>query len=157
MITLFHLGWRTFLAVALILTLAWYTMIVPLLCRKKPTVKQSINEPEDEFEVFNDADDMLGKMSMPEGVSEVYAHELSFTGREAQQGLVPDALEELKRIFHILETENGAKSDFIGLFRLVSSKYRRLAGTPSQRALNEYIRENAIFPISDQELEQLWN
>jgi hypothetical protein len=156
MITLFHLGWRTFLVAALILTIAWYAFVIPRLCKKQYTTGPG-QIAEEEPETSADAEEFLGKAAMPEGVTEVAAHELAFVSRENQQGLVPDALQELKSIFHILETEGGNKNDFIGLFRLVAGKYRKLTGTPSQRALNEYIRENALFPISDNELNQLWN
>jgi hypothetical protein len=77
-------------------------------------------------------------------------------GRERQQGLVPDVLEELKSIFQILETEHGTKEDFISLFHLVSSKYPGIKGTSSQEVLNEHVRENVLFPISDKELDSLW-
>ena len=158
MITVTHLGWQTFLVAALILTAAWYAVVVPKLCPKKPAGSLPCTPPDEEaIETEQQMDELIGKAAMPEGVTEVAAHELAFVSREQQQGLVPDALEELKSIFHILETENGTKADFIGLFRLVAGKYRKLAGTPSQRALNAYIRENALFPISDTELEHLWN
>jgi hypothetical protein len=160
MITLFHLGWHWFLVAALILTLAWYAVILLLFRQKKqPAVLSPAEEAEDEFEHYEtsgDPDGLLGQSVLPDGISEVPAHELVFVNRELQQGLVPDVLEELRSIFHVLETERGTKQDFISLFRLVSAKYRALAGTPSQRALNDYIRENALFPISDQELDHLW-
>jgi hypothetical protein len=77
-------------------------------------------------------------------------------GRERQQQLVPDAMEELKSIFYILERDNGGKDHFLSLFELVKNKYAALRDTPSARALNEFIRENALFPISDEELINLW-
>jgi len=158
MITVTHLGWPAFLVAALILTIGWYAVVIPKLCPKKTAGSQAGTQAEEEaVETGQQTDELIGKAAMPEGVTEVAAHELAFVSRENQQGLVPDALEELKSIFHILETENGTKADFIGLFRLVAAKYRKLAGTPSQRALNEYIRDNALFPISDTELETLWN
>lgn len=77
--------------------------------------------------------------------------------RERQQRLVPDAIEELKTIFHILERDNGGKEHFIFLFARLKSKYAELRGTPSARALNGYIRENVLFPITEEELTDLWN
>lgn len=77
--------------------------------------------------------------------------------REKQQKLVPDAIEELKTIFRILERDKGGKEHFISLFGLVKNKYAELRDTPSARALNEFIRENVLFPISDEELTNLWN
>jgi len=71
--------------------------------------------------------------------------------------VVPDVLEELKSIFYILETRQGTKADFISLFGLVSAKYPNIKGTANQQALNDYIRENVLFPMSDEELDSLWN
>jgi hypothetical protein len=77
-------------------------------------------------------------------------------GRERQQRLVPDAMQELKSIFYILERDKGGKEHFLSLLGLVKNKYAALRNTPSARALNEFIRENALFPISDEELINLW-
>ncbi|HTK21058.1 MAG TPA: hypothetical protein VL442_16160 [Mucilaginibacter sp.] len=77
-------------------------------------------------------------------------------GREIQQRLVPDAIEELKSIFYILERDKGGKEHFLSLFGLVKNKYAALRDTPSEKALNEFIRESALFPISDEELINLW-
>lgn len=156
MIPFFHPGW-TFCLIAAGLILGWYAVIVPKLCpEKRPSKTLSSATRADEREEAEE-ESLLGASVLPEGVTEVAAHELQFVPRDAQLGLVPDVLEELKRIFHILETGNGTKQDFISLFRAVSAKYGRLAGTPSQRALNEYIREHALFPVSDEELANLWN
>lgn len=76
--------------------------------------------------------------------------------RERQQSSVPDAIEELKTIFHILDRDKGSKEHFISLFGLVKNKYAALRDTPSERALNEFIRANVLFPISDEELTNLW-
>jgi len=123
-------------------------------------------------------DDLIGKPAQPEGLSKVEMHmfgfaptvklevlneaeerqEMSDTDREVQQSIVPDALEELKRVFHILENENGKKEDFISLFGLIATRYKdRIKGTPNQAALNEYIAENLPFAISNEELDKLWS
>lgn len=109
------------------------------------------DEPEDE------PDDLIGKSAMPEGMTKVSMSMFGFapgiseeaqeqetvtirnkedefkndTGdddRERQQSVIPDVIEELKSIFHILETEKGTKEDFLSLFALVSSKYQRIRG-----------------------------
>jgi hypothetical protein len=85
-----------------------------------------------------------------------FENETTDDERERQLGLIPDVLEELKSIFHILETEQGNKEDFISLFGLVSSKYPKIKGTSNQQALNDYIRENLPFSISDEDLNGLW-
>ncbi|XHR95550.1 hypothetical protein ACFJIV_02255 [Mucilaginibacter sp. UC70_90] len=138
---------------------------------------------DDEFEdepLSND-DDLMGKPALPEGMTRLSMAQFGFAPRvsegtieqgnwkedferenkdkkrERQQSVVPDVLEELKSIFHILETEQGTKEDFISLFGLVSAKYSNVKGTPNQQALNDYIRDNVLFPISDEELDNLWN
>ncbi|RKR82830.1 hypothetical protein BDD43_3020 [Mucilaginibacter gracilis] len=137
------------------------------------------DEPEDE------TDDLIGKSAMPEGMTKVSMSMFGFapgiseetkeqetvtigneddelkndTGdddRERQQSVIPDVIEELKSIFHILETEKGTKADFLSLFALVSSKYQRIRGTSNQQALNDFIRENLPFSITDEELNSLW-
>lgn len=167
--------WQHFLVAAILLSCLWYFTILPLLYRKQIRVwldqkdkKKGVEplrktwdeetEPEPELVAENE---LLGKSKLPAGVERVSMDAFGFAdvddgGRELQQGLVPDAIEELKTIFHILETEGGGKADFISLFGLVKSKYADLRGTPSGHALNDFIRENALFPISDEELTHLW-
>jgi hypothetical protein len=134
-------------------------------------------DEEFEEEPLSDENDPMGKSKLPEGKSNLSMAQFGFAprvseaqenredgfengytdeGRQRQQSVVPDVLEELKSIFHILETQQGTKQDFISLFDLVSAKYSDIKGTANERALNAYIRENVLFPISDKELEQLW-
>ncbi|GAA4090926.1 hypothetical protein [Mucilaginibacter panaciglaebae] len=128
-------------------------------------------------------DDLMGKSALPEGMTRLSMAQFGFAPRisdaateqeageswdtateqkgadevrERQQSIIPDVLEELKSIFHILETQQGTKQDFISLFGLVSTKYHSIKGTANQQALNDYIRENVLFPISDEELDNLW-
>jgi hypothetical protein len=114
-----------------------------------------------------DEENLIGKPVMPEGMSRLSMSQFGFApnvketeieddDRETQLGLIPDVLEELKSIFHILETEHGSKEDFISLFGLVSSKYPKIRKTSNQQALNDYIRENLVFKISNEELDSLW-
>lgn len=166
--------WQQFLVAALILTLVWYAGIFLLYYRRKaqelfsPKTKQPEKlkrEWEEEFEDEPDEDDdLIGSVREPDGVSSVEIDTLRFAPkaedpdeqRDTQLGIVPDVIEELKSIFRILENEGGTKEDFISLFALVSSKYPKIKGTANQQALNGYIRKNVLFPISDEELDQLW-
>ncbi len=131
-------------------------------------------------------DGLVGKPNLPEGTSKVSMGMFGFApdvkedkaeqgpnknweteegleneqtdddGRKRQQSIIPDVLEELKSIFHILETGQGTKEDFISLFHLVSSKYPNIKGTSNQQVLDEHIRENLPFNITDEELNILW-
>ncbi|MDR6941371.1 hypothetical protein [Mucilaginibacter pocheonensis] len=172
-----HYTWHTFLVAALILTIVWYAVAIPTFFRKeikdflsgnrkRVTPEPLTHEWDEEFEDEPFADDdekMMGKSALPEGMSRLSMAQFGFAPRmirdedkDTQLGLVSDVLEELKSIFHILETEQGGKADFISLFGLVSAKYPKIRNTPNQQALSGYIRENLPFDISDEELDKLW-
>ena len=170
--------WQQFLIAALIFTIGWYVVAFFLFFKgkvsglffggSKPKQPEKLKrewdkELEDEQE---DEESLVGKQALPDGVSEVEAHMLGFAPvvhpdedayRDMQLGIVPDVLEELKTIFHILENEGGNAEDFVALFGIVKAKYPGIAGTPNEAAINEYIRENAPFPIPAEELANLWN
>lgn len=172
-----HFTWQQFLIAALMLSLIWYLVVIPLLCRDSWKNlwkrKSSVMSPEPLAHEWAAAlggsetidDDLMGKPKLPEGMSRGSMSMLRFAGGEdleedrrfRQRGLVPDALEELKSIFQVLEREQGSKQDFIALFGMVKAKYAAIAGTTDELALNGYIRENALFPISDEELDHLWH
>jgi hypothetical protein len=172
--------WQQFLVAAVMLSSIWYLVILPLLYRKqvgewlerkgkKPEVEPLRREWDEELEeepVAATEDELMGRPKLPEGMSRLDMNMFGFAPdmdededakRGLQQSLVPDVIEELKSIFHILEKEQGNKDDFVSLFGLVKAKYAAIRGTASERALNDYIRENALFPISDEELINLWN
>ncbi|NVM62163.1 hypothetical protein FHW88_000439 [Mucilaginibacter sp. SG538B] len=171
------LSWQEFLITASVLSSLWHLAVLPLLYRKqlkdwlgkkddKPDLRPVSREWDEELvdEPEDGENELMGKSKMQEGVSRVSMNMFGFApdveveeSHERQQSLVPDVIEELKSIFHIIEKEQGTKEDFFSLFGLLKAKYASLRDTPSQRALNEYIRENALFPISDEELTQLWN
>lgn len=172
--------WQQFLLAAFVLSLVWYLAIFLLYYRNKAadlfSGKTKSKQPEklrrewdeeleDDAETDEAGDDgLMGKASEPEGVSTVPMDGFRFAERPAdkdarrdeQLGLVPDVLEELKGIFNILAKEDGNKADFVSLFRLVSSKYPKIRNTPNQQAINDYIRENLPFDISDEDLDNLW-
>jgi len=170
-------SWQQFLVAALVLSSLWYLVVLPLLYRRqikgwlgKKGKKNAVEplrrdwEEELEDEPLPEVGELMGKSKMPEGVSRVSMDMFGFApgmedeeGRKRQQSLVPDVVEELKSIFHILEKEQGTKDDFFSLFGLVKAKYAGIRGTASERALNEYIRDYALFSISDEELTHLWN
>ena len=173
---LHQITWQHFLIAAFILTLIWYLVIILLYYRGKASElffgKSKLKQPEKlqrewEEELEDDNENLIGKQALPEGAREVEMHMIGFApnvkkeeihevDRDTQLGLIPDVLEELKRIFHILEIENGNKEDFISLFKLISTKYPKIRNTPNQQALNDYIKENLPFGISDEELNKLW-
>jgi hypothetical protein len=178
---LHYFTWQAFLVAALILTLLWYAVVILLFYRKElndflsgnhmpaTSLEPLTHEWDEEFEgdPLADEDTLIGKPVMPEGMSRLSMSQFGFApnvketaievdDKETQLGLIPDVLEELKSIFHILDTEHGGKEDFLSLFGLVSSKYPKIRNTSNQQALNEYIRENLAFEISNEELDSLW-
>jgi hypothetical protein len=174
-IMLHQFTWQQFLIATLIFTLAWYVVVILLFYRHKIAAilsgKSALYQPErlqrdweEELEDYPEDEELIGKQALPDGVSEVEMHMLGFAPkvhdeneyRDTQLGIVPDVLEELKTIFHILENENGKVEDFISLFSLVKAKYPRVRNTPNEAAINEYIRENLPFEISGEELDSLW-
>jgi len=108
----------------------------------------------------------MGGSAEDEGVSIVPADGFSFAGKpkmeerentdEVLRGLIPDVLEEIKQIIHTVGTKGGNKSDFIGLFKLVSAKYIRLKTSHHLEAINEWIMDNIPFELTEDELWQLW-
>jgi len=157
--------WQQFLIAAVIFTVAWYAGLLSLTAKGFKKEKKVERLQKDWEEELGD-EDLIGSNRPPDGISEVEAHTLGFAPkvwdatddaeRERQIGIIPDVLEELKTIFNILENENGTKEDFYSLFDLVKTKYPDIAGSPNVSAINEFIRENALFPISDEELTNLW-
>lgn len=164
--------WQQFLIAALILTLIWYLLIFVLFYRHKITVlfskqqqpERLQREWEEELQDEPEEETLMGRPRQAEGLSSVSMDAFRFApknvnneqNQERRMGIVPDVLEDLKSIFQILEKEEGTKQDFISLFTLVSSKYPQIKGTSSQQALNDHIRENLPFEISQQELDRLW-
>lgn len=128
----------------------------------------------DEFSAVNALDDgLMGKPALEHGVSVLNADEFSFVpmeereepydrgegrklGVEALLGELADAQEEIKGICRILEKEDGSKEDFFALFEVVRLKYPKLSGTELLGELNDFIREQVPFYLSEQELDSLW-
>ncbi len=169
--------WQQFLVAALILSSIWYLVVWFAYCKGNlknifPTKQKDAAPPEplkhywdneDEFEELNDEDNLLGKSKQPEGVSNLAMSEFGFAPRiedkskEDQIGIVPDILEELKRIFNILAKEDGNKSDFFSLLELVKAKYPTVGSSPGVVHINKYIQDHAPFHLTAEELESLWD
>jgi hypothetical protein len=169
-----HFTWQQFLVAACILSFIWYVVVLFIFYREeaKRLLKGKggpgkVSEPlphrwadEDEFEEEPEADNLMGKPVLPEGLENVGAGDFSFasaSSKEEQIGLIPDVLEELKTIFNILAKEDGTKKDFFSLLELVKAKYGPLGSHPQIRSVNAFIREGVPFHLSNEELEDLWD
>lgn len=172
-------SWATFLIAFAILSALWYLMLALTIYRKEVirlvfssgTDTQHITQqlPEQlERESGTIENQIMGKAKMPEGLEVVSMGALNFSVAEDggyvsdydksdQLGLVPDVLEELKEIFAVLAKEDGTKQDFFSLAAMISEKYGRIGSSPNIGRINEFIREQAPFAVTMQELENLWD
>ncbi|WP_040626553.1 hypothetical protein [Mucilaginibacter paludis] len=106
--------------------------------------------------------DLMGAPAEEYGVSTVLAHEVRFMQRktmipdEEMQGLIPDVLEEIKKVIQTVEAEEGDKADFISLFKLITVKYPRLAESKHLPDINDWLREHCPFGLDEDELAGLW-
>ncbi len=173
--------WQQFLIAALVLSLIWYAILVILLYRKRlndaikrkslpsrPRIQSSYDPREEIDEEPGDDQDnsLIGKHSLPEGVEELSMSQISFAPKRKESeaepenndrlGLIPDVLDEMKTLFNILRNESGTKEDFFSLFGLIKSKYPSIKHSPYLGQLNAYILENLPFPLSEEELDTLW-
>lgn len=174
--------WQQFLIAALVLSLIWYAVLILLFYRKKiidaiqkkrmsggPRIQSSYNpreQKETENSLEENRDALIGKIALPEGVTEVGMDLFSFApkldadpdaDKIARLGLVPDVLEEIKTVITIVRTEGGTKDDFISLFKLISSKYPNIKDSKYRQFLDEHIWQNLPFKISQEELDNLWS
>ena len=167
MILLHHFTWRQFGIAAIILTFLWYAIVLLLYFRKEISLFFSRPEKEPLPHRWEDEDwdnKLAGEALEDEGVSVLATGSFSFAGARKSEhteddllGLVPDALEEIKSVLYTVETQEGDKSDFISLFKLVSAKYERLKHGPHLEAINDWIKDNVPFSFSKEELTALWN
>lgn len=134
----------------------------------------------DEVDALGTIDDgLMGKPALEHGVSVLEADEFSFMpveeieerpersarkedgerveGWEANLPLDMEEVQvEIEMICRIMEREDGSKEDFFALFKRVKKRFPRLAGSELRVELNDYIREQVPFYLSDQELDSLW-
>jgi hypothetical protein len=171
---LHQVSWPQFLVAALGLSLVWYAALFLFFFRGRKGCRVSGKKrldflsaallPQDREQAAGDLPeaDLVGRPRWPEGMSRIGSHELLFGGSETgealdkgtQLGVIPDLLRELQDIFRALETEQGSKQDFFEWFGLVRARFPGLNGTP---AIHAYIREHVLFPLSDAELDALWD
>jgi hypothetical protein len=168
--------WQQFLIATLIFTMVWYAVVILLFYRDKIADVLSGRSgvvqhdrlkrvwEEDLEDDFPGDEELMGNHALPDGLSEVEMHMVAFVPKtidkdddlKIQLGIIPDFLEELKTIFHVLENENGNAEDFISMFSLVKSQHPNIRNTTNQDAINNLIRENLPFVLSEEEINRLW-
>lgn len=109
-----------------------------------------------------EAEGLLGKRALEQGVSIIEAEDIGFAksvdlDQPEKLGDLSDLQQEIKEICLVLEKQDGGKDDFLAMFALVREKYPRVAESNAVVPLNEFIREHVPFHLSAEELENLWH
>lgn len=161
-------SWQDFGFAAVALLVLWYVGLAVLFRKGKPDAGAGDRaEPlthgwQDRVDVLSESEELMGKSVLDHGMSVVEAEDFSFVETESfpdqldQLGLIADVQQEIKSICTLLAEQDGSKEHFFSLFQLVRDKYPGLADIPQLSALNEFIREQVPFHLSEQELEDLW-
>ena len=164
---LLKLIWSHYLLFAALALAVWYGAVLFTFYRNeaKKLYEEKFPRPEEPLPTVlseEEAFDPMGAPAEEYGVSTVLAHEVRFMKRktmipdEEMQGLIPDVLEEIKRVIHTVENEQGDKTDFISLFKLITVKYPRLSESRHLGDINNWLREHCPFGLDDAELSALW-
>ncbi len=165
--------WQHFLIAAVVFTVIWYAGVILIFYRKElkaffvgRTKTGEKKEPlphrwEKGVEKMENPQEesLLGKTKMPEGISIVGTAEFGFTGPARtgdQVGLVPDLLEDIKKVFQLLVKQDGNKKDFFNLMAEIGRDYPQMGSHPSIGHINGFIAEHAPFHLSKEELENIW-
>lgn len=162
--------WQDFLLAAIVLSLVWYAVIALLFYRKEVLRFLSGKKNKDaeplphgwQDEVDELETDLIGKSVEDEGVSVLEADDFSFVPREESGsyldplGDLADVQQEIKSICRILEKEDGSKEQFFSLFEIIRNKYPKVGASQLLPQINDFIREQAPFYLSDEELDNLW-
>ena len=171
----YTITWQHYLLYVAIALALWYGAVLWLYYRGEARrLMEKLNKKAGPNEAVPDDDwpegGLLGRPAEEFGVSLAGSEEINFRQKpfpseethhaaftDNSRGLVPDVLQEIKAIVRTIETEQGTKEDFSGLFKLVSSKYPDVKTSYQFAALNEWISENIPFELTEDELSQLWN
>jgi hypothetical protein len=167
MMRLESLTWQQFLVATLAFSAVWYAVVGLLYYRKEISLlfsKDKLSEPlahgwQDRVDDLEPG--LIGAAAEEHGVSVLEADEFSFLPREAvtevdSLGELADMQQEIKGICTVLGKEDGSKEDFMALFIMIRNKYPKVATSELLPELNAFIREQAPFHISQEELESLW-
>ncbi|MDQ8051919.1 MAG: hypothetical protein REI78_02785 [Pedobacter sp.] len=176
-------SWGQFLVASTVLNLVWYVFVVLVFYRKEALAflggGREFQDPSfggsGKAQPFTQAPDhgrgreieeevdaaLIGSSRLPDGVEVRSSSQVSFSASEEdarydQVGLVADVVQELKLVFSELESSGGSKADFFRKVEVLKDDFGGIGGHPSLGAINGFIRERALFPISDAELDELW-
>jgi len=172
-----QITWQTFLVATLVLTISWCLAIALIFYRtkifqffenrkQKPINQFKTTEPlphrweKGVDKLSNEEMELVGKARLPEGVSMIDSNGFSFTNEDEKQqqlGLIPDVIQEIKKVFSLLAAQDGNKKNFFRLMETIRENYPKIASNPNIGSLNQFIAEHAPFHLSAKELENLWD
>ena len=171
-------SWQSFLIAALILSLIWYAAVLLFFYKTQFRIPGSSGTQtsgplthrwdKDIEELSSDAaggatesDDLMGKPKVTQGVENVQISTIGFATEEDRRydqiGLIPDLLEELKLLFSILDQNGGGKQEFFLGIEEINRKYPSVGSHPGISGVNNYIVQHALFALSADELDNLWD
>ncbi|WP_129715510.1 hypothetical protein [Pedobacter sp. SYP-B3415] len=107
----------------------------------------------------NSAPEVMGGSRPSPGLSRLSLSEVSFSlpqGKQDQQGLIPDLLQEIKKVFKTLSNQDGTKSDFLKAMEQAAAEFPGMASHPQISSVNAFLIEHAPFLLSSQEVEGIW-
>jgi len=179
-------SWGHFLIASIVLNLVWYGFVVLVFYRvefmaflgrgadgdfssggggpkaKAKPLGQAASGADGDQRIEREVDAaLMGSSRLPDGVELKSSGQVSFSasdsdGRYDQVGLVADVVQDLKLVFSAVEGSDGGKAEFLRKVSQMREDYGDISGHPSIGAINGFIRERALFPISDSELDELW-
>lgn len=179
-------SWGHFLIASIVLNLVWYGFVLLVFYwaevlaffekgsgggvsfgrgvsgARARHLSQALNGSNEDKRIEREVDDaLMGSSRLPDGVEVKSSAQVSFSaseddGRYDQVGLVADVVQDLKVIFSALESSGGSKAEFMRRVSELREDYGDISGHPSLGAINGFIRERALFPISDSELAEVW-
>lgn len=164
--------WQQFLVAAMVLSLLWYGGLWFFFLRKGKTAllddravgagSARVLTRDNLGEIGSPGtgeNDLMGRSKLPEGMELLGSNELQFTAedwREDQLGLVPDLLEELKKLFVRLVEGDGGKPEFFRLLEMLKEGFPKMGGHPQIDAVNGFIIDHAPFHLTAEDIDNLW-
>lgn len=150
--------WLHVLLAALFLGLLWLISWYFLLKGKnKASPPLDHRWQKDVAEIPDEAEGLMGKPVMEQGVSMLAAEDFGFVDKTRQLGMVPDLQRDIRDICRVIAENDGNKEEFLLMFPMIREKYPWAAKSALLPQLNGFIRESVPFHLSEEELENLWS
>ena len=151
-----NFSWQDFLWVAALLSVLWYGLVWLFFFRKKPGIAGNADRYNEEERSDLVEEELLGKPVLAEGESVVSSNDFGFSGADQveQLGVVADVQEQIKVSCRELESNLAKKEEFISVLAGVLSSYP--VPISARSPMEDFIREQLPFFISEEELDSLW-